>query len=81
MTRKRSKVVVSPELAPVDTPPTDRAALIAAYQAGLITAWKHEGERGYRLTMSGARISTSSPRSLPSISSGSAAHPEALVQR
>ena len=53
MTRKRSKVVVSPELAPVDTPPTDRAALIAAYQAGLITAWKHEGERGYRLTMSG----------------------------
>ena len=53
MTRKRSKVVVSPEPVPLDTPPTDRAALIAAYQAGLITAWKHEGERGYRLTMSG----------------------------
>lgn len=29
---------------------TDRAALIAAYQAGVITAWKHDGERGYRLT-------------------------------
>ena len=53
MTRKRSKVVVSPEPVPLDTPPTDRAALIAAYQAGLITAWKHERERGYRLTMSG----------------------------
>jgi hypothetical protein len=31
----------------------DREALIAAYQAGLITAWKHDGERGYRLTTSG----------------------------
>jgi hypothetical protein len=54
MTRKRTtKVAVPPAPAPVDTPPTDRAALIAAYQAGLITAWKHDGERGYRLTMSG----------------------------
>ena len=53
MTRKRTKVAAPPAPAPVDTPPTDRAALIAAYQAGLITAWKHDGERGYRLTMSG----------------------------
>jgi hypothetical protein len=53
MTRKRTKVVVPPAPASVDTPPTDRAALIAAYQAGLITAWKHDSERGYRLTMSG----------------------------
>jgi hypothetical protein len=53
MTRKRTKAVTPPAPAPVDTPPTDRAALIAAYQAGLITAWKHDGERGYRLTMSG----------------------------
>jgi len=53
MTRKRTKVVVPPAPVPVDTPPTDRAALIAAYQAGLITAWKHEGERGYRLTTAG----------------------------
>jgi len=52
-TRRRTKAVASPASAPVDTPPTDRAALIAAYQAGLITMWKHEGERGYRLTMSG----------------------------
>jgi hypothetical protein len=53
MTRKRTKVVVPQAPAPVDMPPTDREALIAAYQAGLITAWKHEGERGYRLTIFG----------------------------
>jgi hypothetical protein len=53
MVRKRTKDVVPQAPAPVDTPPTDREALIAAYQAGLITAWKHDGERGYRLTMSG----------------------------
>ena len=32
---------------------SDRAALIAAYQAGIISAWKHDGERGYRLTVPG----------------------------
>jgi hypothetical protein len=53
MARKRSKVVVSAVPVPVDAPPTERAVLIAAYQAGLITAWKYEGERGYRLTTSG----------------------------
>jgi hypothetical protein len=53
MTRKRTKVVVPQAPAPVETPATDREALIAAYHAGLITAWKHEGERGYRLTKSG----------------------------
>jgi hypothetical protein len=53
MVRKRTKAVVPPAPPSVETPPTDRAALIAAYQAGLITAWKHDGERGYRLTMSG----------------------------
>jgi hypothetical protein len=53
MTRKRTKVAAPQAPVPVDTPPTDRAALIAAYQAGLITAWKHDGERGYRLSMSG----------------------------
>jgi hypothetical protein len=46
----------------VDTPTTDRAALSAAYQTDLITAWKHDGERGYR-------------QSLPSISGGWLAHP------
>jgi hypothetical protein len=53
MMRKRAKDVAPPAPALVDTPELDREALIAAYQAGLITAWKHDGERGYRLTMSG----------------------------
>jgi hypothetical protein len=53
MTRKRAKAAAPPAPAPVDTPELDREALIAAYQAGLITAWKHDGERGYRLTTSG----------------------------
>jgi hypothetical protein len=53
MTRKRTKDVVPPAPAPVDTPATDREALNAAYQAGLIAAWKNDGERGYRLTTSG----------------------------
>jgi hypothetical protein len=53
MARKRTKVVVPQAPVPVDTPAMDREALIAAYQAGLITAWKHDGERGYRLTTSG----------------------------
>jgi hypothetical protein len=42
-----------PAPVPVDTPTTDRDALIAAHQAGLITVWKHDGERGYRLVMGG----------------------------
>jgi hypothetical protein len=52
MRRKRTKDVV-PQAPSVDTPAMDREALIAAYQAGLITAWKDDGERGYRLTVSG----------------------------
>jgi hypothetical protein len=55
MTRKRAKDVVPQAPPAVDTPATDREALIAAYKAGLIAAWKHDGERGYRLTMSDRR--------------------------
>jgi hypothetical protein len=53
MTRKRTNDVVPQATPPVVTPESDREGLIAAYQAGLITAWKHDGERGYRLTMLG----------------------------
>ncbi len=53
MARKRAKDATPQALPSVDVPAPDRAALIAAYQAGLITAWKHEGERGYRLTTRG----------------------------
>ena len=50
MKRKPTKVAVPAATAPVDISTADRAALIAAYQAGVISAWKHDGERGYRLT-------------------------------
>jgi hypothetical protein len=52
MSRKRTKQVISPRVpAPVDVPATDRDALIAAYKAGVITAWKRDAERGYRVTI------------------------------
>jgi hypothetical protein len=50
MKRKATKVAAPAAAAPVDISAADRAALISAYQAGVITAWKHDGERGYRLT-------------------------------
>jgi hypothetical protein len=49
-----------PRKAPKATPPaahavgitdSDRAMLVEAYKTGLITAWKHDGERSYRLTL------------------------------
>ena len=53
MRPKRSKAVVPPAPAPADISASDRTALIAAYRAGVITAWKHDAERGYRLTTTG----------------------------
>ena len=53
MKRKPMKVAVPAAAAPADISTADRAALIAAYQAGVIRAWKHDGERGYRLTTPG----------------------------
>lgn len=53
MGTKRTK-----EAVPVAPPPSeiaagDRDALIAAYQAGVITAWKRDAERGYRVSTTG----------------------------
>jgi hypothetical protein len=53
MTRKRTKESTPQAPVSTETPATDREALIAAYQAGLITMWKHDAERGYRLTILG----------------------------
>jgi hypothetical protein len=39
----------------VEVSASDRDALIGAFKAGLITAWKLDAERGYRLTFAGAR--------------------------
>jgi len=48
--RKRTKDVLPTPPEPVEVSPGDRTILIGAYKAGLITAWKREAERGYRLT-------------------------------
>jgi hypothetical protein len=53
MRAKRTKVVVPPTPAPLDISASDREALIGAYKAGLISAWKRDPERGYRLTIAG----------------------------
>lgn len=55
MTKRKSTKSATPAAAPVpvEISSADRAALTAAYQAGVITAWKHDGERGYRLTIPG----------------------------
>jgi hypothetical protein len=53
MRPKRKAVVPPPAPAPIDISASDRDALIAAYKAGVITAWKRDAERGYRLTISG----------------------------
>lgn len=34
---------------------SDRDLLTTAYRSGLIVAWKHDRERGYRLTLGGQR--------------------------
>lgn len=51
--RKRTKAVVPAPPGPVEISTSDRTVLTGAYKAGLITAWKREAERGYRLTFAG----------------------------
>jgi hypothetical protein len=55
MARKSTKAPVPAPQATAEIPASDRDALIGAFQAGLITAWKRDAERGYRLTFAGAR--------------------------
>jgi len=40
---------------PGEVTASDREALTEAYRSGLITAWKRDDERGYRLTLSDSR--------------------------
>ena len=51
--KRKSSKAAAPAVVPAEVSAVDRAALIAAYQAGVITAWKLDGERGYRLTVPG----------------------------
>ena len=53
MGTKRPKEAVSPAPAPIEIAARDRDALIAAYQAGVITSWKRDAERGYRVSIAG----------------------------
>jgi hypothetical protein len=46
--RTKDKLPAAPPAVECST--SDRAALIDAYKAGLIAAWKRDAERGYRLT-------------------------------
>jgi hypothetical protein len=55
MARKSTKAPASRPQEPVEVSPSDRDALIGAFKAGLIMAWKRDAERGYRLTFAGAR--------------------------
>jgi hypothetical protein len=54
MKPKRVKAGVAP-LRPAEVTASDREALAEAYRSGLITAWKRDDERGYRLTLSDSR--------------------------
>jgi hypothetical protein len=53
MRPRRTKESVTPPPAPVEISTSDRAALTAAYRAGVITGWKRDAERGYRLSVTG----------------------------
>jgi hypothetical protein len=55
MARKSTKAPVPAPQQTAEVSTSDRDALIGAYQAGLITAWKRDAERGYRLTFAGSR--------------------------
>jgi hypothetical protein len=49
--RKKDPLPKPPD--PVAVSTDDRAVLIRAYRAGLISAWKGDAERGFRLTIAG----------------------------
>jgi hypothetical protein len=51
--RKRKKDVLPGPPDPGEISTNDRTMLTGAYKSGLITAWKREAERGYRLTFAG----------------------------
>ena len=51
--RTKEAVVVPSAPVPSEIAASDRDALIAAYQAGVITSWKRDAERGYRVSIAG----------------------------
>ena len=55
MARKSAQAPASRPPQAVEVSASDREALIDAFKAGLIVAWKLDAERGYRLTFAPAR--------------------------
>lgn len=51
--RKRPGKPAPAEPAPVEVSAGHRDELTGAYQAGMIVAWKHDVERGFRLSFAG----------------------------
>lgn len=51
--RPRRSTATAPPSLPVETSVADSNLLTHAYKAGLILSWKHDRERGYRLTLAG----------------------------
>jgi hypothetical protein len=51
--RKRPGKPAPAEPVPVEVSPGHRDELTGAYQAGMIVAWKHDVERGFRLSFAG----------------------------
>jgi hypothetical protein len=66
MARKSTQAPVSRPQDPVEVSESDRDALIGAFKAGLIMAWKRDAERGYRLTFEGSRDEYVEPAKLAS---------------
>ena len=55
MRAKRTKDAILTPPPSAETSGADRDLLTHAYKAGLIVAWRHERERGYRLTLGNRR--------------------------
>jgi len=51
--KAKGKKTSGPVLVSSEISGADRTALIRAYKAGLILAWKHDIEHGFRLTLAG----------------------------
>ena len=64
MRPKRTKD--APPTAAVEISGTDRTLLTNAYKSGLIVAWRHDRERGYRLTLGNQRDEYVEISNLPS---------------
>ena len=55
MRAKRTKDATPTPPPSAEAPGPDRELLTGAYKAGLIVGWRHDRERGYRLTLGNRR--------------------------